>query len=96
MCASLSGGFLPVFVLPESVVGWQITGKTVKTQDGEPMKFVSFEDPTGIYEAVFFPRAYHRFCHILNAARPYLIKGRVQEELGTITLAVDWIGYVDR
>jgi len=78
-----------------TVAGWQITGKTVKTQAGEPMKFVSFEDPTGIYEAVFFPRAYHRFCHILNAARPYLIKGRVQEEFGAITLAVDWIGYLD-
>jgi error-prone DNA polymerase len=78
-----------------TTVGWQITGKTVHTQDGEPMKFVSFEDPTGIYETVFFPRVYHRFCHMLNATRPYLIKGRVQEEFGAVTLAVDWIGYLD-
>jgi len=78
-----------------TTVGWQITGKTVQTQDGEPMKFVSFEDPTGIYEAVLFPQAYHRFCHMLNAARPYLIKGRVQEEFGAVTLVVDWIGYLD-
>ena len=79
-----------------AVAGWQITGKTVKTRAGEPMKFVSFEDPTGIYEAVFFPRAYRRFCHILNAAWPYLIKGRVQEEFGAVTLNVEWIGYLDK
>jgi DNA polymerase III alpha subunit len=37
-------------------IGWLVTGKTVQTKDGDPMKFVSFEDTTGIYETVFFPK----------------------------------------
>ena len=78
-----------------TTIGWQITGKTVLTKEGDPMKFVSFEDTTGIYETVFFPKAYHRFCHILNASRPYVLKGRMDKDLGAITLAVDWIGFLD-
>jgi error-prone DNA polymerase len=80
---------------PVTTIGWLITGKTTQTKDGDPMKFVSFEDQTGIYETVLFPKAYHRFCHMLNATRPYLLKGRVDEELGAITVTVNWIGFLD-
>jgi len=79
-----------------TTIGWQVTAKTVRTKDGESMKFVSFEDQTGIYETVFFPRVYNRFCHILNAARPYILKGRVEENFGAITMTVNWIGFLDR
>ena len=88
---------LPAMVgKPVTAIGWQITGKTVLTRNSEPMKFVSFEDPTGIYETVFFPKAYNRFCHMLNASRPYILKGRVDREFGALTLTVDWIGFLDR
>jgi error-prone DNA polymerase len=79
-----------------TTVGWQVTGKTVQTKDGEEMKFVSFEDTTGIYETVFFPKAYHRFCHLLNADRPYILKGRVEEDFGARILTVNWIGFLDK
>ena len=79
-----------------TTIGWQITGKTVHTQEGEDMKFVSFEDTTAIYETVFFPKVYNRFCHMLNAVRPYILKGRVEEAFGAITLNVEWIGFVDK
>jgi len=39
-----------------TTIGWLVTGKTVHTKNGEPMKFVSFEDTTGLYETVFFPK----------------------------------------
>jgi DNA polymerase-3 subunit alpha/error-prone DNA polymerase len=71
--------------------GWLITGKTVLTQKGDPMKFVTFEDETGIMETVFFPQTYHRFCHILASGRPYLFSGRVEENWGTATLTVDMV-----
>ena len=118
-----------------TMVGWMVTGKTVHTREGDPMKFVSFEDTTGLYEAVFFPRAYHRFCHMLspsshnfwnecipsglsaegaltgigfentspylriealNEMRPYLLKGKVEEDFTAVTLTVDWIEFLDR
>jgi len=60
------------------------------------MKFVSFEDTTGLYETVFFPKAYNQFCHMLNEMRPYVLKGRVEEDFGSISLTVNWIGFLDR
>jgi error-prone DNA polymerase len=78
-----------------TTVGWMVTAKTVHTRDGDPMKFVSFEDTTGLYEAVFFPKAYHRFCHMLSEMRPYLLKGKVEEDFTAVTLTVDWIEFLD-
>ncbi len=71
-----------------TTIGWQITSKTVHTIHGELMKFVSFEDQTGIYETVLFPKVYNRYCHMLNGSRPYILKGKVDEDLGAITLTV--------
>jgi len=60
------------------------------------MKFVSFEDTTGIYETVFFPKVYHRYCYMLNATRPYILKGKVERDFGAITITVNWIGFLDK
>ncbi|MBW1907983.1 MAG: DNA polymerase III subunit alpha [Deltaproteobacteria bacterium] len=79
-----------------TTIGWQVTGKTVRTRDGDTMKFVSFEDPTGIYETVFFPKPYNQYCHMLNAARPYILKGKVEEAFGAITMTANWIDFLDR
>jgi DNA polymerase III alpha subunit len=78
-----------------TTIGWQVTAKTVQTKDGDPMKFISFEDTTGIYETVLFPKVYHQHCHMLNATRPYILKGKVEEDFDAITLTVTWIGFLD-
>ena len=69
--------------------GWLITGKVVHTKRGEPMEFLTFEDETGVVETTFFPRAYDRFCHLLDHGRPYLLEGLVEQNWGTATLTVD-------
>jgi error-prone DNA polymerase len=74
-----------------TTIGWQITTKTVHTIHGELMKFVSFEDQTGIYETVLFPKVYNQYCHTLNASRPYILKGKVDEDFGAITITVHWL-----
>jgi error-prone DNA polymerase len=79
-----------------TTIGWLITGKTVHTKDGDPMKFISFEDTTGLYETAFFPKVYNQFCYMLHGLRPYILKGRVEEDFGSITLTVSWIGFLDR
>ncbi len=68
--------------------GWLISGKTVQTRQGEPMKFLTFEDETGLVETVFFPKPYTRFCHMLAYGRPYFLKGRVESDWGAVTLTV--------
>jgi len=79
-----------------AVVGWLITGKVVHTKSDEPMEFISFEDTTAIYETVFFPGSYRRFCRMLSKVRPYLLKGLVEEDFGAISLTVKHIEFLDR
>jgi error-prone DNA polymerase len=71
-----------------TTVGWLVTGKVVDTRKGEPMEFVSFEDTTALYEATFFPGAYRRFCHMLSHTRPYVLRGKVEEDFGSISMTV--------
>ncbi len=70
------------------MLGWPITRKEVMTKEGEPMEFFSFEDQTAIYEAVFFPKVFKRFCQDLDMDRAYLLWGRVESEFGTVSLNV--------
>ena len=78
-----------------TMIGWWVTAKTVQDKDGRPMEFASFEDTTGIFDATFFPQAYARFCQKLTRARPYVLKGKVEEEFGVATLTVEWVGFLD-
>jgi len=71
------------------IAGLLITGKVVHTKHGDPMEFLTFEDDTGLIETIFFPKAYRRFCAILDRNRPYILHGRVEEDFGAITMTVD-------
>ncbi|CAB5172214.1 Error-prone repair homolog of DNA polymerase III alpha subunit (EC [Olavius algarvensis associated proteobacterium Delta 3] len=71
--------------------GWLITGKRVRTKHGDPMEFLTFEDETGVIETTFFPEPYHRFCHIVDIGRPYLLTGQVEQDWGATTLTVDTV-----
>ena len=77
-------------------IGWPVSGKTVHTKEGEPMKFITFEDLTAVYEAVFSPKVYHRFCHILNVTGPYILKGRVEKTFNAINITVSRVGFLNK
>jgi error-prone DNA polymerase len=70
------------------VPGWPVTRKEVMTRGGENMEFVSFEDETAIYETVFFPQAYRRFCQEVDMGSAYLLQGKVESEFETVSLTV--------
>ncbi len=70
------------------VKGRLITRKETITKRGSPMEFVSFEDETAIYEAVFFPDAFRRFCRELDYSKAYLLQGKVESEFGAVSLTV--------
>lgn len=72
-----------------------MTGKVVQAHKGQPMEFITFEDTSASYDTTFFPRAYTRFCRKLSRARPYILKGKVDEEFGVATLIVEWVGFLD-
>ncbi len=78
------------------LIGWLITGKVVHTLRDEPMEFVSFEDTTAIYETVFFPEVYRRFCRMLSDVRPYLIKGKVEQDFNAVSVTVEEVEFLDK
>ncbi|MBT4027751.1 MAG: hypothetical protein HOE60_23215 [Desulfobacula sp.] len=81
---------LPMFANKKiKFAGWLITGKVVKTKHGDPMKFLTFEDETGIVETVFFPKPYAVFCHSLDYGRPYMLYGKLDSNWDAITLIVE-------
>jgi len=52
------------------------------------MEFLTFEDETGLVETTFFPKAYRRFCAILDRNRPFILYGKVEEDFGAVTMSV--------
>ena len=71
--------------------GWPVARKEVMTREGNPMAFVSFEDESAIYETVFFPKAYERFCRCLDRERPYLLRGTVETPFGAVNVNVSFL-----
>ena len=69
-------------------MGWPITRKEAVTKEGEEMEFFTFEDQRDIFETVFFPKAFRRFCQDLDMAHAYLIFGEVESEFGVPALNV--------
>ena len=77
------------------MIGWPVTGKEILTREGRPMEFLSFEDETGIFETVLFPKAYERYAGLLDEPRPVIIQGTVQEDLGAIAIHVERLTPLD-
>jgi error-prone DNA polymerase len=86
---------LPLFVGKHvTTIGWLVTRKITRTKKSELMEFISFEDTSAIYETVFFPKTYHQFCYMLSHSRPYILKGKVDEEFGAVTLNVSEVKFL--
>jgi len=77
-----------------TMIGWLVTCKMTRTRRDELMEFVSFEDTTAIYETVFFPDAYNKFCYMLTYSKPYLIRGKVEQEFGAATVHIEEIEFL--
>jgi DNA polymerase-3 subunit alpha len=58
-----------------------ITGKRViRNKRGDPMAFVTFEDPTGSIDAVLFKDMLAKFQPMLDCPRPLAVRARVQQQ----------------
>ncbi len=72
------------------------TAKPVHTIRDEPMEFVTFDDGAGLLETVIFPDVYRRVVPLLFGAGPYLLRGRVEESYGAITLTITGLERLER
>ena len=85
---------LPAHVGTEvRVAGWIVTDRRVRVRGddrrwhgGRYMKFLMLEDLHGTVEVTIFPRVYARVGHTLTSAGPFLIRGRVRDDHGALTL----------
>ncbi len=71
------------------LAGTIVAGKEVGTKHGESMAFYTFEDEDGLFETVFFPKAYASALPTLEGNRAVLMVGRARSEYGAVSLHVE-------
>ncbi|MGO9410848.1 MAG: DNA polymerase III subunit alpha [Spirochaetia bacterium] len=76
--------------------GILVTGKEVATKKQEPMIFVSFEDELAIFETVLFPGSFAKFHQQLDDGWAFLVYGRVEDDLGALSISVEKLLTVSR
>jgi DNA-directed DNA polymerase III PolC len=76
--------------------GMLTTAKPVHTLREEPMEFVTFDDGAGLIETVIFPDVYRRVAPLLFGTGPYLLRGKVEESYGAVTLTVTGLERLER
>ncbi len=74
-----------------SLRGWLAASRPVRTSEGRWMRFLTLEDGSGIAEAVLFPPVYSRDGHRLQGRGPFLVSGRVEDQLGASALHLERI-----
>ena len=52
------------------------------------MKFLSFEDLTGTFEATLFPDAYAKYASLTLDSAPLEIQGRIEDDMGAVSIIV--------
>jgi DNA-directed DNA polymerase III PolC len=78
-----------------TVHGWMVARRGHRTENGEPMVFVTIEDGTGIVEATLFPKVFALCGGELQGRGPYLVRGVVEERFGGIGLRVTGVRAAD-
>jgi len=74
-----------------TLTGWIVTTKQTLTQNNRPMKFMTLEDSTALFDAILLPIVYKQFGPLLYDRGPYIIKGRVKKEGRSINITVSWL-----
>ena len=77
------------------LVGWLIAERRVGLKGRGCMKFCTFEDPKGVFEAVLFSETYQRYGHLLDSHGPYFVLGKVQDDDNYCSVIVEELERVD-
>ncbi len=76
--------------------GMLTTAKPVHTLKDEPMQFATFDDGEGLIETVLFPQVFHDRGHVLFDQGPFIFRGKVEEEFGSVTLTITQLDRLER
>lgn len=72
-----------------TLAGVVASARIITTKKGEPMAFVSLEDPTGSTELTVFPRLFERTRELWRTDALVLIKGKVELREGKLQVLCD-------
>jgi len=80
-----------------TVVGMVVSYSSPTTKHGQPMKFLTLDDSTTLYNVTFWPKIYKRLGSILYNVGPFIIKGMVTKEFETSPVVVEalWVARLD-
>jgi DNA polymerase III alpha subunit len=71
------------------VVGLVAATRRVRTKRGEPMLFLTLEDPSGLSECTLFPSAYARLGRRIDRGAILMAEGTVEAPYGVPTVTVE-------
>ena len=70
---------------------WLAASRRVHTKDGQWMRFLTLEDPSGIAEAVLFPAIYKQSTDRVRSDETLLISGTIEDQMGAHLLRVEHV-----
>ena len=70
------------------LIGIYITHKEILTNTNEPMKFLTLEDESDIYECILFPETFKKYSDILYWEKLFIIKGIIEQSFGIYTVKI--------
>jgi error-prone DNA polymerase len=69
--------------------GWPAATRSLRTQTGQLMQFLTLEDESGLAEIVLFPEVHRRDSHRLSEQGVLCVTGVVENHLGAYTLQAE-------
>ena len=73
------------------IAGVQEAQRSTRTGNGQHMMFLTLEDEFGPFEVTLFPDACKRSGGVFTHYGPYVVRGKVEEQYGSITVSADSI-----
>ena len=72
-------------------MGRNFNRKTTEAILEERDRHGPFEDTSAIFETNLFPQAFRRYAHLIDLNEPFVLKGRVTDNHGCVTLNVSYL-----
>ena len=78
-----------------AVAGIVAAMRIIRTQKGDKMAFVTLEDMNGTVECLFFPKALPKAQVVLEAGRPILLRGTVEQKADETKVLADTVEWLE-
>ena len=71
------------------LIGLHIAHKEILTNANKPMKFLTLEDESDIYECIIFPETFRKYGDVLYWEKLFILKGIIEQSFGIYTVKIE-------